>query len=307
MVKKATGSVKRAPGSSKKLKVTKQGETQLPKGTVVIEGTGDRGDIPDDGAFADPTKAVLRPRNEGESIKIKETVLARRDRNLKAKAANAAKIQEERKKKVQKRLADKLVTPARLLKDSEVRRKDHLRLKRVHRAKKQKVNEANGKILLVVRNKRKNPTPAVLKILKRLQLENHNTVTFVPYDEATCLELKVIEPFVYWGYPSMKIVNELLHKKATFRTSANEKVTLSNNALVEEHLGDIGVLCVEDIVQTIYRRPSDADFQTVMARLWPIDLGDYTKKIAEGFEPEFKKLHFGNVSRKVNKIIEEVL
>ena len=42
--------------------------------------------------MADAMKPVLRPRNEGEEIKIKETVFARRERNLKAKAERAQTI-----------------------------------------------------------------------------------------------------------------------------------------------------------------------------------------------------------------------
>lgn len=80
---------------------------------------------------------------------------------------------------------------------------------------------------------------------------------------------------------------------------------LTNNALVEEHLGDCGVLCVEDMVNTIYK--NEGTFSAVTNRLSAIRLGDYTKRFAEGFQPEFKKHHFGFLDRKVNDIIEEVL
>jgi hypothetical protein len=124
-----------------------------------------------DGAFADPTKAVLRPRNEGEDIKIKETVLKRRDRNIQAKAANARKIQRERKNKRNGKKINKLVTPARLVKQAIVRKRDQKRLKRVEKKKKSAVNEANGKVLAVVRNRRKNPTDTLKPLLKKYRLD----------------------------------------------------------------------------------------------------------------------------------------
>ncbi|CAD7965391.1 unnamed protein product [Amoebophrya sp. A120] len=260
-----------------------------------------------DGAFEDPTKAVLRPRNPGEEVKIKETVLKRRDRNLKAKQLNAEKIKAEKKKKVDKKKEGKLITPASLVKQSIVKRKDQSRLKRSFKTKKQKVaHESNGFVLLAIRNRRKRPTNVVKKILERLDLQEHNTLRFLPYNEHTCRELKMVKPFVYWGYPTFKTVNDLLHKKALFKTKTNEKVNLSSNALVEEHLGDsCGVLCVEDIVNTLFK--NEDNFQMVNNRLWPIKLGDYTKATAEGFQPEFKKHHFGNLERKINDIVQEVL
>jgi len=40
----------------------------------------------------DPQRAVLQPRNPGESLKVAETVLKRRERNLKAASEKAAAI-----------------------------------------------------------------------------------------------------------------------------------------------------------------------------------------------------------------------
>eukprot|EP00392_Amoebophrya_sp_AT5.2_P008566 g8594.t1 len=257
------------------------------------------------GEFEEPTKAVLRPRNEGEDIKIKETVLKRRDRNLKAKAQNAEKIRAEKRKKVQKRTEGKLITPASLIKQSVVKRRDQVRLKRVHKTKSVKVADCNGKVIVAIRNRRKNPTKVVKAALERLGLGEKNALRFVPYDEVLIRELKLVQPFVYWGYPTFKTVNDLLHKKALFQTKNGEKVLLTNNALVEEHLGDCGVLCVEDMVNTIYK--NEGTFSAVTNRLSAIRLGDYTKRFAEGFQPEFKKHHFGFLDRKVNDIIEEVL
>ncbi|EER13423.1 hypothetical protein Pmar_PMAR021923, partial [Perkinsus marinus ATCC 50983] len=44
-------------------------------------------------------KPVLRPKNEGESIKVAEAVIKRRDRNLKALAARQRRVKEQKLEK----------------------------------------------------------------------------------------------------------------------------------------------------------------------------------------------------------------
>lgn len=56
--------------------------------------------------------------------------------------------------------------------------------------------------------------------------QEKNALRFVPYDEVLIRELKLVQPFVYWGYPTFKTVNDLLHKKALFQTKNGEKVRL---------------------------------------------------------------------------------
>lgn len=119
-------------------------------------------------------------------------------------------------------------------------------------------------------------------------------------------QLNIIEPFVYWGFPSFKTVNDVLHRKATFRTKNNENVVLTSNQVIEDHLGDLGVLCVEDLVDTLFHRKEPA-FDSVTAQLAPFQLGDYTQHKAEGFKINTKEHPYGNLGRKVNTKITEVL
>lgn len=126
-----------------------------------------------DNDFVDPTKAVLQPRNPGEQLKIKETVLKRRDRNLQAKRRNADKIQAERAKKQEALKTEKLVTPAKLIKRSLTRKKDKNRMKRLNKGPQKHLrvdNAKNGKVIVAIRNKRTSPMPKVESVLKKLRL-----------------------------------------------------------------------------------------------------------------------------------------
>ena len=134
-----------------------------------------------------------------------------------------------------------------------------------------------------------------------------NALVFLPYTEETLKNLNIMEPFVYWGFPSFKTVKDVLHRKATFRVPGkSEDVVLSSNQVIEEHLGGLGVLCVEDLVDTIYHRKEPA-FETCSRQLAPFQLGDYTSTKAEGFKVDTKKHPYGNQGRKVNTKIKEVM
>lgn len=287
--------------------------------------------------FADPTKATLRPRVAGEALKVRETVLKRRDRNLKANAARSDAIRAERRKKKNAKRIDKLVTPARLIKDALVRKRDAKRLLRVNKGKQVRVPTGADatRVLVAVRNHRKKPTPAVKDVLRKMGLLEIATLVFLPHTEDTLKSLKIAAPFLYWGTPTFKLVNDLLHKKAHFRLTEEmdssvaqevgvgenndppeskgaavsdrkaKRELLSSNALIEEHLGSLGVLCVEDLVSVIFNR--EDKFAEVCARLWPIELGAYTTEKAEGFKIEGKKHIFGDQKRNITKIVTAVL
>merc|ERR1719178_467864 len=152
--------------------------------------------------FDDPTKAVLKPRNEGESLKIAETVLRRRDRNI----AKAKKIRHKVK-------TYRITPPDKLLKLSRKKQVDKRRLCRMPTLKKSKVKK-NSKVILVQRNRRKGGSKQTKEMLHLLRLGEPNTCVFLPNDLKTLEQLKVIRPFVVWGSPSFELVDDLLHKRA---------------------------------------------------------------------------------------------
>merc|ERR1712194_90537 len=92
--------------------------------------------------------------------------------------------------------------------------------------------------------------------LAALRLTKHHSMVFLPNDATTLRRLELVKPFVFWGHPSMKMLSDVLHKKAAIRPatakSDSEKVVLTSNALLEEHLGQHGILCVEDLVHAVF-------------------------------------------------------
>jgi hypothetical protein len=71
-------------------------------------------------------------------------------------------------------------------------------------------------------------------------------------------------------------------------------------------LGDLGLLCVEDLVERIYKG-SEEEVEAVTAKLWPIELGDYTEHKAEGFQVNIHEHKSGDLKSKISEHVQRVL
>ncbi|KAH3684912.1 hypothetical protein WICPIJ_004109 [Wickerhamomyces pijperi] len=94
----------------------------------------------------------------------------------------------------------------------------------------------------------------VIKVLNLLRLTHVNTAVFLKLTETVYPLLKLISPYVIIGQPSLASVRNLIQKRATVTVQVEEgtkSVKLNDNNLVEEQLGEEGIICVEDIIHEI--------------------------------------------------------
>lgn len=249
-------------------------------------------------------KATLQPRRPGEMLKVAQTVLKRRDRNLKAAADRAAKIAKgrDRMKTIKKGGKFKVVRAERLIKDKLIMLKDLRRLKNKDKKPVKKLQK--GRTLLVARNNRKGGSKITKLMLKDLRLTKKNTVVFLSNTDEVVRRLQTVKPFVFWGVPSFKIVTNLVHKKAMFKDPAKPRIKqlLSDNTIIENCLGDLGVLCTEDLAHVINTRSEH--FDKVTEKLWPIKLGDIMK--ANGMIQD-RRFTYGDVKKTISSKVEKLL
>uniref|UniRef100_A0A2K6NKT9 Large ribosomal subunit protein uL30 n=1 Tax=Rhinopithecus roxellana TaxID=61622 RepID=A0A2K6NKT9_RHIRO len=59
-----------------------------------------------------------------------------------------------------------------------------------------------------------------------------------------------VEPYVTWGFPNLKSVRELILKRGQAKVK-NKTIPLTDNTVIEEHLGKFGVICLEDLIHEI--------------------------------------------------------
>ena len=72
---------------------------------------------------------------------------------------------------------------------------------------------AEPKLAFVIRIRGINGvSPKVRKVLQLLRLRQIFNGTFVKLNKASINMLQIVEPYIAWGYPNLKSVNELIYK-----------------------------------------------------------------------------------------------
>lgn len=62
--------------------------------------------------------------------------------------------------------------------------------------------------------------------------------------------LRIVEPFIAYGYPNLKSVRELIYKRGYGKIN-KQRIPLTDNAIIEESLGSLGIVCIEDLIHEV--------------------------------------------------------
>jgi len=149
-------------------------------------------------------------------------------------------------------------------------------------------------------------SPKVKKILRLLRLRQIHNGVFVRVNAATTKMLRLVEPFIAYGYPNLKSVRELIYKRGYGKVSG-QRIPLSSNDVVTAGLGEHGVVCVEDIIHEIFT--CGQHFKEASNFLWPFKLSSPTG----GFPGKKKLIHFneggacGMQGDKINRLIKQMI
>lgn len=165
--------------------------------------------------------------------------------------------------------------------------------------------EAEPKLVFVIRIKgiMKIP-PKPRKVLQLLRLTQINSGVFVKVTKATSELLKLAEPYVTYGYPSLATIRKLVYKRG-FGKIRNSRIALSDNSLIEGSLGKYGVESIEDLIHEIYT--VGPNFKQVNNFLWPFKLSNPNG----GFRKR-KFFHFiqggdtGNREQFINNLVKQM-
>jgi len=245
--------------------------------------------------------ATAKPKKVPE---VPETLLKRR------------KIQAERKAKEQKRrvLEKKTARSKRriifhraeaYIREYRKQQKDKIRLLRQARVHGNFYVPDEPRLAFVVRTRGINQLhPRVRKVLQLFRLRQINNGVFVKINKATLNMLRIAEPYIAWGYPSMKTVRELIYKRG-FGKVNGRRIPITDNKVIEGRLGKSGMICVEDLIHEIYT--VGPNFKLASNFLWPFKLntptGGWTKKtnhFVEGGD-------FGNRENKINVLLRKMI
>ena len=165
--------------------------------------------------------------------------------------------------------------------------------------------EPEAKLAFVVRIRGINGvSPKVRKILQLLRLRQVHNGVFVRLSKPMLQMLNLVSPYIAFGYPNLKSVRELIYKRG-FGKINGQRTALTDNKLVEDTLGKLDVLSVEDVIHQIYTVGNR--FKQVNKFLWPFKLsspkGGFTKKrlnFIEGGDSGNREQHINELIRQMN-------
>ncbi|CAM9147896.1 unnamed protein product [Scytosiphon promiscuus] len=233
-------------------------------------------------------ESVLKKRRTKEAIAAKQA--AKQEADQKASAAKKTEIFERAE---------------RYVKEYRAKENDAIRFRREAKAAGNIHVPAEAGVVLVVRIRGiLGVSPKVRKILQLLRLRQINNSVFVKLNAATVKMLRLVEPYVAYGYPNLKTVRELIYKRG-FGKVNKQRIPISDNSVIEGTLGKAGIICVEDLIHEIYT--VGPNFKAANNFLWPFKLSNPNG----GFRQ--KLLHFneggdaGQRGAKINALVKRML
>jgi large subunit ribosomal protein L7e len=237
-------------------------------------------------------------------ILVPETLLKKRKSQEKQREERAAEL--EKKKKAQKEKRGVIFKRAEAyVKEYRDAEREKIRLTRLSKREGTFYVPAEPKLVFVIRIKGINKiAPKPRKILQLLRLLQINNGVFVRLTKATSEMLKIVEPYIAYGYPSIKSVRELIYKRGYGKID-KQRIPLTDNQLIEANLGKYGIVCMEDLIHEIFT--VGPNFKQASNFLWPFKLNSPTG----GFRPR-KFKHFveggdlGNREDKINALVKQM-
>jgi len=135
--------------------------------------------------------------------------------------------------------------------------------------------EADPKMAIVIRIRGINRvSPKVRKVLQLFRLLQIHNAVFIKLNKATMNMLKLVQPYIAYGYPSVDSIRALIYKrgfaKIRHRPGAISRIPIMSSSLIEDNLGRYGIETVEDMVHEI--STVGPNFTKVTNFLWPFKL-----------------------------------
>merc|ERR1719229_1878179 len=198
---------------------------------------------------------------------VPETLLKRRKNLERIKASRAVANLKAKKLRAEKR-GVYFTRAEQYVKEYRAKERDEVRLRRMAKRNGNFYVPAEAKLAFVIRIRGINQvSPKVKKALQLLRLRQINNGVFVKLNKSTLNMLRLVEPYIAWGYPNLKTVRELIYKRG-FAKVNHQRIPITDNSIIENSLGDNGIICVEDLIHEIIT--VGENFKKANNFLWPL-------------------------------------
>jgi len=240
-----------------------------------------------------------------DAILVPETLLKKRKATEKStEERKAAAVERKKASKAKREVIFKRAE--KYVKEYREAEREQIRLSRDAKKAGSFYVPAQAKLVFVIRIKGINKiAPKPRKILQLLRLLQINNGVFVRLTKATTEMLRIVEPWVAYGEPNLKSVRELIYKRGYGKID-RQRIPLTDNALIEEKLGEHGIISIEDLIHEIYT--VGPNFKQASNFLWPFKLSSPTggfrqrkfKHFIEGGDLGDREHFINNLIRKMN-------
>lgn len=166
---------------------------------------------------------------------------------------------------------------------------------------------AEPKVALVIRIRGTiGVSPKAKKVMQLFRLRQLHNATFVKLNEATIRMLRLIEPYVTYGYPTRETIQKLVWKRG-FAKLNKQRIPIATNTVVSEGLAEHGIECTADLINELYT--VGPNFKKANNFLWPFKLSNPSG----GFSSKTKMLHFmeggeaGARGEEINKLVKRMI
>lgn len=162
-----------------------------------------------------------------------------------------------------------------------------------------------AKVALVIRIKGINKIPPKpRKIMQLFRLRQINNATLVKLNQATIKMLRIAEPYIAYGYPNLSTLRNLIYKRGHLKIDG-KRTAITDNNLIEKHLGKYNIVCLEDIVKELYT--VGPHFKQVNNFLWHFKLsnprGGWRRKAHHYVEGG----DHGNRETRINNLVKRMI
>lgn len=166
-------------------------------------------------------------------------------------------------------------------------------------------NSVGAKFVFVIRIREGSGTPkSVRKVLSGFRLRSQYEGVFLRYDEDTRKMLHLVEPYIVYGIMSKTTVHDLISRRGHCKVEG-KRVPMSNNLIIEENLGDEGIICVEDLVHEICS--IGENFMKANSFLWPFRLTAPKSRFEKNTLKYKEGGHYGDKGEAIDEVIRSML
>merc|ERR1712037_890574 len=229
-------------------------------------------------------------------------------RATQAKIASLKKVLEQKKAEKESNNVVKFTERAKQCEEEYVtERQTNVKNRRLAKKNGGHYVPAEPKLVLVIRIRGIiGVSPKAKKIMQLFRLRQIHNATFVKLNESTIRMLRLIEPYVTYGYPTRSTVEKLILKRG-FGKINKQRIPIADNSVIEEGVGTVGIQCCADLIHEI--STVGPHFKEANNFLWPFKL----TSPRGGFSNKTKLVHFleggeaGNRGEAINKLVKRMI